>query len=79
MKFEEAFSLMEKGHKVKMVNWHYPQDAFLKLEPIPCCSDPEKKGFYIYHKIHTARYSRQHVEMFILTYEAMKAEWELVK
>ena len=70
--FAEAVELMEQGVKVKMSGWSYSPGSYVVLEDM--YNFTGVKMFYVFD----SSYPTPCREIFLVTYGAVKSEWELV-
>ena len=71
--FIEAVELMEQGVKMRMLEWSYPPESYVVLDNMSNFNGV--KMFYVFDSsFHTPCR-----EIFLVTYGAVKSEWEIVK
>ena len=69
--FVEAVELMEQGFKMRMLEWSYPPGSFVVLEDMSNFNGV--KNFYVFDSSFPTPFR----EIFLVTYGAVKSEWEI--
>ena len=71
--FIEAVELMEQGVKMRMPGWGYPSGSYVVLEEMSNFTGV--KMFYVFDSSFPTPWR----EIFLVTYGAVKSEWEIVE
>ena len=71
--FIEAVELMEQGFKMRMLEWGYPSGSYIVLDDMSNFTGV--RMFYVFDSSFPAPWR----ELFLVTYGAVKSEWEIVE
>lgn len=71
--FAEAVELMEQGFKMRMTGWSYPPGSYVVLEDMSNFTGV--KMFYVFD----SSFPTSCREIFLVTYGAVKSEWEILE
>ena len=71
--FTEAVELMEQGFKMRMLEWSYPPGSYVALKDMSNFNGV--KMFYVFD----SSFPTPCREIFLVTYGAVKSEWEIVE